>query len=98
MEIVKLEKGVSLTIRNDASFIIDMNISFYEHQSTYSENLPLRNLIYLANTLENWLKENKRDLFGSRQIKIPTPYFVVENSLFLIYDIYVLCCVKISET
>ena len=77
VEIVKLEKGVSLTIRNDASFIIDMNISFYEHQSTYSENLALRNLIYLANTLENWLKENKRDLFGSRQIKIPTPYFVV---------------------
>ena len=28
VEIVKLEKGVSLTIRNDASFIIDMNISF----------------------------------------------------------------------
>ena len=77
VEIVKLEKGVSLTIRNDASFIIDMNISFYEHQSTYSPNLPLRNLIYLANTLEEWLKENKRDLFSTRRIKIPTPYFVV---------------------
>ena len=77
VEIVKLEKGVSLTIRNDASFIIDMNISFYEHQSTYSPNLPLRNLIYLANTLEEWLKKNTRDLFSTRRIKIPTPYFVV---------------------
>lgn len=29
VEMVKLEKGVSLSIRNDASFVIDMNVSFY---------------------------------------------------------------------
>ena len=32
VEIVQLERGVSLSIRNDASFIIDMNINFYEPQ------------------------------------------------------------------
>ena len=42
VEIVQLERGVSLSIRNDASFIIDMNINIYEHQSTYNPNMPLR--------------------------------------------------------
>ncbi|MDE7249929.1 MAG: hypothetical protein K2N82_08595, partial [Lachnospiraceae bacterium] len=27
---------------NDVSFIIDSRLSLYEHQSTYSPNLPLR--------------------------------------------------------
>lgn len=71
----RLDKGISLSIRNDASFILDMNLSLYEHQSTYSPNIPLRNLIYLVNLLQKLI--NKRDLYGSRLIKIPTPRFAV---------------------
>lgn len=77
VEIVHLEKGVSLSIRNDSSFIIDMNISFYEHQSTYNSNMPLRSMIYFVNTLEDWLKKNEKDLFSRKRIQIPTPHFVV---------------------
>ena len=77
VEIVQLEKGVSLSIRNDASFIIDMNISFYEHQSTYNPNMPLRFAIYFMNAIEDWIKQKKKDLFSPNQISIPTPYFVV---------------------
>ena len=77
VEIVQLERGVSLSIRNDASFIIDMNINFYEHQSTYNPNMPLRSLIYFVNALEDWLKDNDKDLFSRRQIQIPTPHFIV---------------------
>ena len=77
MEIVQLERGVSLSIRNDASFIIDMNINFYEHQSTYNPNMPLRSLIYFVNALEDWLKDNDKDLFSKKQIQIPTPHFIV---------------------
>ena len=44
VEIYLLDKGVSLSIYNDASFILDMNLSLYEHQSTYNPNIPLRNL------------------------------------------------------
>lgn len=71
----RLDKGISLSIRNDASFILDMNLSLYEHQSTYSPNIPLRNLIYLVNLLQKLI--NKKDLYGSRLIKIPTPHFAV---------------------
>ena len=57
VEIVQLEKGVSLSIRNDASYIIDMNFCLYEHQSTYNRNMPLRSMIYFVNALDDWLKE-----------------------------------------
>ena len=77
VEMVRLDKGVSLSVRNDAAFIIDMNISFYEHQSTYNPNIPLRGMIYYANTMERWIKEQGKDLFSRRRIAIPTPHFVV---------------------
>ena len=77
VEIVQLEKGVSLSIRNDASYVIDMNFCLYEHQSTYNRNMPLRSMIYFVNALDDWLKENGHDLFGRKRIMIPTPHFVV---------------------
>ena len=77
VEIIRLERGISLSIRNDASFLIDMNMSFYEHQSTYNPNMPLRSMIYYVNALEDWLKRKNLDLFGRRRIQIPTPHFVV---------------------
>ena len=48
VEIVKLERGISLTIRNDCAFIVDMSLNIYEHQSSYNPNMPLRSLIYFA--------------------------------------------------
>ncbi|MGN0326129.1 MAG: hypothetical protein ACI4DW_07445, partial [Lachnospiraceae bacterium] len=55
----------------------DMYMNFYEHQSTYNPNMPLRDLIYYANTMEKRIKNEKRDLFGRQLIKIPTPRFAV---------------------
>ena len=77
VEIIRLERGISLSIRNDASFLIDMNMSFYEHQSTYNPNMPLRSVIYYINALEDWLRRKNLDLFSRRRIQLPTPHFVV---------------------
>ena len=77
VEIIRLERGISLSIRNDASFLIDMSMSFYEHQSTYNPNMPLRSAIYYVNTLEDWLRRKNLDLFSRKRIQIPTPHFVV---------------------
>ena len=74
--IITAEHGVFLSIRNDASFYIDGNTNYYEHQSTYNPNMPLRFLIYFANDIEK-TPEVKERLFGRRLIKIPTPHFVV---------------------
>ena len=77
VEIIRLDRGISLSIRNDASFLIDMNMSFYEHQSTYNPNMPLRSAIYYVNTLEDWLRRKNLDLFSRKRIQVPTPHFVV---------------------
>ena len=76
IENVSLEdKGISLSIRNDASFIIDYHLSLYEHQSTYSPNMPLRELIYFVNIISRRLKD--KNLYGRSLVKIPVPHFVV---------------------
>ena len=75
VEMCTLANGISLSVRNDASFIIDMHLSIYEHQSTYNPNMPLRSAIYLGEVMRSWLKG--RDLYGSRRIMIPTPHLVV---------------------
>ena len=77
VEIIRLERGISLSVRNDASFLIDMNMSFYEHQSTYNPNMPLRSAIYYINALEDWLRRKNLDLFSRKRIQLPTPHFVV---------------------
>lgn len=75
VEVTTLKKGISLSIRNDASIIVDMNLNLYEHQSTYSPNMPLRSLIYLVDIIKPYVKD--KDIFGRRLVKIPTPKFIV---------------------
>ena len=75
IQIFRLEKGISLSMRNDASLILDMYLNIYEHQSTYSPNMPLRSLLYLAEMYKILVKD--KDLYGRTLIKIPPPKFVV---------------------
>jgi hypothetical protein len=75
VEMYTLEKGISLSVRNDAAFIIDMELNIYEHQSSFNVNMPLRSLIYFITVVKGLVKN--RDLFSSRMITIPTPHFAV---------------------
>ena len=77
IEIHTLESGVSLTVHNDASFVVSMDsvLNIYEHQSTYNPNMPLRELIYFVTIIKK-LVEN-RNLFSHKLVKIPTPKFAV---------------------
>ena len=75
IQIMRLENGISLSVRNDASFFISNYLNLYEHQSTYSPNAPLRFLIYLTNLLKKLI--GKRDLYGRKRVQIATPHFAV---------------------
>lgn len=77
VEITTLENFFSLAVRNDASFIVGTDMSFYEHQSTYCPNMPIRNLFYYTNTMEKRLKTARYNLYGKKVLQIPTPHFVV---------------------
>ncbi|MCI6242178.1 MAG: hypothetical protein MR646_02550 [Agathobacter sp.] len=75
VEIHTLDKGVSLSVRNDAAFILDASLSIYEHQSSICPNMPVRCLVYFTNILERLLK--KRNIYGRSLIRIPIPKFAV---------------------
>ena len=75
IQIMRLENGISLSVRNDASFFINNYLNLYEHQSTYSPNAPLRFLIYLTSLLKKII--GKRDLYGRKRVQIATPHFAV---------------------
>ena len=78
VELTTLEdRSFSLTVRNDASFILDANLSLYEHQSTYCPNMPLRDLFYFADIMKKQVALQKRDLYGKRLLKIAVPHFIV---------------------
>ncbi len=75
VEICSLDRGISLSVRNDASFILDTDLSIYEHQSTVCRNMPLRSLIYFSAIITDLIKGH--DIYGYSLVKIPTPRFVV---------------------
>ena len=75
VEICTMERGISLTVRNDASFFLAMNLNIYEHQSTVCPNMPLRELIYVTNLLEQYVKD--KHIYGWKLVKLPTPGFAV---------------------
>ena len=75
LEINTLENAIYMSIKNDVSFLLDGRLSLYEHQSTYSPNLPLRFLFYISNLYSGMTKDE--NLYGTRKAQIPTPEFVI---------------------
>lgn len=75
LEINTLDNAIFMSMKNDISFLIDARLSLYEHQSTYSPNLPLRFLLYLADLYADMTRE--ANLYGSKKVMIPPPRFVI---------------------
>lgn len=97
LEIVTLEESsLFISMRNDLAFILDFRLHLYEHQSTPSPNMPLRDLFYVAQ--EYWELVNQKSLFSEKPIKIPAPRFVVfyngmdkqpERQILKLSDLYI---------
>ncbi len=75
LTIVTLENAVYMSMKNDLAFVLDMHLHMYEHQSTHNPNIPLRDLFYVSQEYQTLV--DKKTLYGSRPIKIPSPRFVV---------------------
>ncbi len=75
LEINTLENAIYMSMRNDISFIIDSRLSLYEHQSTNNPNLPVRQLMYIADLYSVITRD--MNLYGTRLCRIPTPRFLV---------------------
>lgn len=77
LEITTLDDVIYLSMKNDLSFIISSTMNLYEHQSTYNPNIPVRGLIYFARLYEAHIKKQGHDIYGHKQVLLPTPQFVV---------------------
>ena len=69
-----LEGVLFLARKNDLAFTVkNKALVIAEHQSTVSENMPLRSVIYYGRTVEKLLEP--RALYHQKRIPIPTPEF-----------------------
>ena len=75
LEINTLEDAIYVSMRNDVSFVFCDNLNMYEHQSSLNPNLPLRNLFYVSDLLQEITAE--MNIYGSKRLDIPTPRFVM---------------------
>ena len=75
LEIVTLENAIYMNKKNDLAFLIDNSLHLYEHQSTDSPNMPIRNLFYISRELEKLA--SRETLYSSKQLMVPTPRFIV---------------------
>ena len=75
LEITTLENAIYMNYKNDVSFVFDFELMLYEHQSTVNPNMPLRDLLYVTSILQK--RVSTENLYGSKQIKIPSPRFVI---------------------
>lgn len=77
LEIVTIESAVYVVMKNDLAYILSGTLNMYEHQSTYSPNLPVRFLIYLAQEYQMVIDRAEKSLYGGGRITLPTPQCVV---------------------
>jgi predicted transposase/invertase (TIGR01784 family) len=76
VEINTLEDVFFNNLKNDVSFTIDDKfVVLVEHQSTLSNNLPLRFLLYIARVLEK--TSDNRAMYQEKLLMIPTPELIV---------------------
>lgn len=75
LEIVTLENAIYMNMKNDLACVVDCHLQLYEHQSSVNPNMPLRDLLYVAREYEKLFGEVT--LYSTKQVKIPTPSFIV---------------------
>lgn len=77
IEINTIEDFIYIRMKNDVSFILNTDLSLYEHQSTYNPNMPLRGLLYFSTLYSQFISEKNKNIYGKSLVKIPTPRYIV---------------------
>ena len=77
LEFNKLANVIYIKMYNDVSFLIDSQMTLFEHQRTTNPNMPLRGFFYFAQLYQKYI-DSKGELIGtSTHIKIPNPNYIV---------------------
>ena len=101
LEINTLDDVFYMKMKNDVSCIIDNRIAIYEHQSTWSYNMPLRGFRYTAELYNKLIYEQDLDVYRRKMIRLPTPQYVVfyngierraEKEILRLSDSFIMPC------
>lgn len=77
-KLVTMENILSTGLYNDIGIQVrNKLLLLVEAQSTFSENIVLRMLLYLAATYKEYIEEHKLDLYASKAVSIPRPELYV---------------------
>ena len=74
LEVTTLNGGSYMKYKNDASFLLTMNLYMFEQQSSKNPNMPLRFLHYLSDVYRNMYSNDM--LHRRSMIKLSVPHFV----------------------
>lgn len=77
LTITTIEDVVYMGMKNDLSFIIGDVMNLYEHQSSFSPNLPLRGLFYFSSLYREYIEPVKYRLYSTSPLHIPFPQYIV---------------------
>lgn len=77
LTITTIEDVVYMGVKNDLSFIIGDVMNLYEHQSSFSPNLPLRGLFYFSSLYREYIEPIKHRLYSTSPLYIPFPQYIV---------------------
>ncbi|MDE7210560.1 MAG: hypothetical protein K2O03_03845, partial [Lachnospiraceae bacterium] len=77
LELTTLNDVIYIRMRNDVSFLISDNMSLFEQQSTFNPNMPIRGFMYFARLYDKYISERHFNIYGCKQIGLPTPKYVV---------------------
>ena len=71
-----LKDVLYINVKNDVSFLIKGTFSFYEHQSSFNPNIPVRMFIYAAHEYNRYIKDHNLDVYSSHPMTLPVPKFI----------------------
>lgn len=78
LQIVTMGQLLFNGIYNDLGFLVgDRLLVLAEAQSTWSENIVLRELTYLFGTYQEYLSQTKANLYGTKAVHLPRPEMYV---------------------
>lgn len=72
-----MDNVLYIQIREDVVFLYSSTLNIFEHQSTWSPNLPFRMLEYAARQFAEIANRNIKAVYSSRIVKFPKPKFFV---------------------
>lgn len=74
VKLTTIDDVVYLSMKNDVSFLVTDTMNFYEQQSTFNPNLPMRFLSYAGMVYERFAEENPSyHKYSTKQQTAPTP-------------------------